>query len=76
MLELTDDQLGEIADLVAQRMAPAKAALTIPEAAEKLGVCDDTIRNRIRAGLIPTVPSIGRHAKRIPAAFIERALAL
>lgn len=74
-LELTPDQIDALADAVAAKLANAKSggdALTVAEAAKRLGVSIDTIYRRVEAGMIPKVPSLG--VIRIPAAAIERML--
>lgn len=79
-INLNDDQLPTLAKLIAEcpqlvalvakTLRNSRDTYTITEAAEKLGVCGKTIRNRIDAKLIPLVPGIG--AKRIPAAWLDK----
>jgi hypothetical protein len=75
-LELTAEQLDALADAVAARLAPAsqgKVALSVADAAKATGLAKNTIRRRIEAGLIPTVP--GLSPVRIPSDFIARMMA-
>jgi len=74
-LQLTPDQLNELADAVARKLGSAAAeksqdALTVAEAAKRLGVSRLTIYRRTQAGLIPTIPNLG--VIRIPASVIDR----
>ena len=71
-IQLNAEQLDQLAEIVASKLQarPAKDALSIIEAAAKTGVSKDTIRRRIRAGLIPVVP--GMNPVRIPSDFIAR----
>lgn len=60
-VELSEDQLAALADLVAARIGGAEAPagrklLSFPEAAKELGVSSATIRRRVDAGIIATVP--------------------
>jgi hypothetical protein len=75
-LELTKEQLDALAEAVAARLAPAatgKVALSVVDAAKATGLSKNTIRRRIEAGLIPTVP--GFSPVRIPCDFIARMMA-
>ncbi len=72
-LELTDEQFSALADAVAQRMegkSVNRDALSVPEVAARTGLSEPTIRRRIIAGTIPTVP--GLTPTRVPADFISR----
>ena len=60
----------QLAEMVAGKLRQRKDTYTVGEAAQKLGVCAKTIRNRIEAKTIPVVPGLG--AKRIPAKFIDQ----
>lgn len=75
-LQLTSDQLDALADVVARKLVgsagESKDALTVGEAAHRLGVSKLTIYRRTKAGLIPTIPNLG--VTRIPAAAIDRLL--
>ena len=69
-LEFTEEQVAEIAkQVVGLLRAGLPDVYTVREAAKMLRIDPKTIRRRIDAGLIPTVPNIG--ATRIPALFIE-----
>ena len=72
-IELTDAQLDAIAAAVAGKLATQtrsdRAAYTIAEAADALGCSVETIRRRVRAGILPTLPMSGS-IKRIPAKAI------
>jgi excisionase family DNA binding protein len=69
-IELSDEQLAKIADMVVAKLNGGKlASYTIAEAAEKLGISGRTIRNHIKAGIIPKIPGIG--ATRIPAGYVD-----
>jgi excisionase family DNA binding protein len=74
-IELTPDQLDAIAAAVAERIGqgrgPSKGAYTATEVAKLLGLSAETIRRRIRAGQIKTMPLRGG-VVRISATEIER----
>ena len=74
ILELTPDQLDELAQRVAEKMTKPrpKETYTIKETANLLGVCKQTIRRRIATKTIPIIPGLG--AKRISAATLEKLL--
>jgi excisionase family DNA binding protein len=73
---LAPEQLAELADMIAAKMGEARfsktAPLTVKEAAQALGVGTDSIRSRIKAGIIRTVPDIG--ITRVPRSEIDRLL--
>lgn len=72
--ELSNEQIQEIADVVAAKLKglTATKTYTVSQAAKVLGVSNETIRRRIRAGLIETVPNMG--VVRITAATMARIL--
>lgn len=70
-VELSDEQLVQIANLVAVKIRAGQATTySKKEAAAVLGVSVKTIHRRIEAAIIPTIPNLG--AVRIPAAFIDQ----
>lgn len=75
-LQLTPEQIDALADVVARKLGvsaeKSKDALTVGEAAKRLGVSKLTIYRRTKSGLIPTIPNLG--VTRIPAAAIDRLL--
>ena len=75
-VKLSDEQLDLLADRIAAKMGEARfsktAPLTVKEAAQALGVGTDSIRSRIKAGIIRTVPDIG--ITRVPRSEIDRLL--
>lgn len=74
-LELTPEQIDALADAVAAKLGGKTKggdALTVAEAAKRLGVSIDTIYRRVEAGTIPKIPNLG--VIRIPAAAIDRLL--
>ena len=74
-IELSDSQLAKIADMVAAKLEGGKrTAYTVEETASMLKVSGKTVRNHIKAKIIPTVPGIG--AIRIPSAYVDGLLNL
>lgn len=74
---LTPEQLNELAENIAARLARKEAktaAYTIAEACELLKISYSTMNIRIKAGLIRLIPSIG--ARRIAQSEIDRLLNL
>jgi DNA-binding GntR family transcriptional regulator len=71
-LTLTPEQLDQLAERVAAKMAPPVSGrpLSLNEAARELGVSRETIRLAVHAGKVKRVPNIT--AIRIPAAEIQR----
>ncbi len=72
-VKLSDDQLRDLARLIVAEMnhiPMRRGTVTVAEAAKLLGVDQKTIRRRIQAGVIKTVPELG--ATRIPLAEINR----
>jgi hypothetical protein len=70
-IKLSDEQLGELADIVAAKLERKdRSAYTVKEAAAKLQISPKTILRRIEAKIIPVVPGIG--AKRIPASWLDQ----
>ena len=71
-LTLTDEQMATLADAVAKRLGRVetkRAAHTVTETATLLGCSRDTVERRIKAGVIPTVPGMGRVL--VPARYFE-----
>ena len=72
-LTISDEQLAELADMIADRIQGRMAASGKPyaakEAAEALGISLSTLNRRIRAGEIPKIPGLGRTL--IPAQAID-----
>ena len=62
----------DMARMVAGELRGRKDTYTVAETAKALGVDISTIRRRIKAQVIPTVPGVG--AIRVPAAFVEKLL--
>lgn len=74
-VRLEDDQLAKLAELIAERAGNNRRPLTVPQAAERLGLCGRTIRRRIEAGEIARVPLCGAGSRvLIPASEIDRLL--
>jgi excisionase family DNA binding protein len=78
-LRLDPEQLVELARMVAieiRSITPASgaSAYTVAEAARVLGVTTETVRRRVKAGILPTIPGLG--TTRIPAAHLDRLLSL
>lgn len=76
-LTLTPSQLDAIASQVAAKMAPVATdrPYTIPQAADRLGLCADTVRIRVKAGQIARLPVSATGSRvLIPAAEINRLL--
>lgn len=75
-IELTPDQLDTLAEVVAAKLGQAaprtKDALTVAEAARRLGVGRNTVYRHVEAGTIPKVPNLG--VVRIPASYFDRVL--
>jgi hypothetical protein len=81
-IQLTDDLLPALARLIAATPGMAqmvagelrgkKDTYTVAEMAEALNVDISTIRRRIKAGTIPTIPGVG--PARIAAPIVERLL--
>ncbi len=75
-VRLTEEQLDSLAERVAMKIAKAgphcDAPLSVKQAAKALGLSSDTIRSRVKAGMIRTVPDIG--ITRIPKTEIDRLL--
>ena len=72
-VRLPDDQLAALAKLIAAEMATTKRddkPFTAAELAKELGVCETTIIRRVKAGLIHSIPNIGKI--RIPASELKR----
>jgi excisionase family DNA binding protein len=73
-IELTQEQVDEIAAAIAgklgKRDSSSAKTLTIRQAAARLNVAQDTVRRRVKAGIIPKVPCLG--VVRIPAYAIDR----
>jgi hypothetical protein len=72
-VKLSDDQLRDLARLIVAEMnhiPMRRSTVTVSEASKMLGVDQKTIRRRISAGVIKTVPELG--AIRIPLSEIER----
>jgi excisionase family DNA binding protein len=73
-VRLPEDQLVKLASLIASktggRGAESDRPYTVEEAARALGLSGDTIRRRVKAGLLPKVPNMGRTL--IPACEIDR----
>lgn len=72
-LELTEEQVGTIADALAARIGPQigkRDAYSVDEVADRLNVSKATVIRRIHAGIIPTLPGIS--PMRIPADFVSR----
>ena len=74
-ITLTPEQESALAEKVAAILAerhtpsPAPRAYNVEEAANALGVAKATIRRRVAAGILPTVPLCGR-VIRIPASAL------
>lgn len=70
-IELSPEQIDEIAGAVAAKLGRREAptTLTVAQAAKRLGVTSDTVRRRVKAGIIPRVKCMG--VVRIPALAIE-----
>ena len=62
LVRLEPDQLRELAKLVAAELSDATRpeTYTTKEAAKLLRVSEKTIHRRVAAGLIPTVPNMGK----------------
>ena len=75
-VKLSEEQLDLLADRIAAKMGEARfsktAPLSVKEAAQALGVGTDSIRTRIKAGIIRVVPDIG--IIRVPQAETDRLL--
>lgn len=74
-LELTAEQIDTLAEAVAAKLGTkrnSRDAVTVAEAAKRLGVSIDTIYRRVEAGTIPKVPNLG--VIRIPASYFDRIL--
>lgn len=72
-LQFSPAQIDAIAEVVAAKLAqraPTRAAYTVAQAASEIGCSKETIRRRIRAGVLPTLPMSGR-ILRIPATAIH-----
>jgi len=72
-IELTDAQLAELVDAVAAKVAgpSPRKPYTVQQYADATGAHRDTIYRNIEAGIIRTVPGMGRK-KLIPASEIDR----
>ena len=72
--ELTEEQVDGIAAMVAEKLANRKptTVCTVAQAAAQLGVHSETIRNRVKAGLLPKVAMSG--VCRIPQWAIDNLL--
>ena len=72
--EFTREQLGELADMIADRLrahsSTGKTAYTPEEAAKELGISARAVRNRINAGTIKRVPNMPRML--VPASEMKR----
>lgn len=72
-LELSDEQVGAIIDgMLAKAGNLQTRGLTYEQAADLLNVSPATVRRRVDAGIIPTIPNIS--PQRIPSNFIDRLL--
>ena len=71
-LTLTDDQLDELAERVAAKMAKPVSSrpLSLSDAARELGVSREHLRLQVHAGKIKRVPGI--NAIRIPFSEIQK----
>ena len=74
-VKLSEEQLELLAERIAVKMGEAtpkrKAPLSVREAALALNMSQDSVRSRIKAGLIRTVPDM-EGLTRIPQAEIQR----
>lgn len=75
-IELTPKQLDELAEIVAGKLATSQnvEALTLTQAAKRLGVSKDTVNRRVKAGVLPVIEGIG--AIRISSSHIDRLMGL
>ena len=72
-ITIPDEQLEMLATLIARKIGgvrAGKATYTVAEAAKILGVGQQTIRRRVEAGTLLSVPGVGRTL--IPSAVIEK----
>lgn len=77
--KLDPDQLAELAKMVAieiRSITPASgaSAYSVNEVARILGVTAETVRRRVKAGILPSISGMG--AVRISAAHVERLISL
>lgn len=78
-IHLTDEQLPalakliadspQLAELVAGHIRKRKDSYTVTELAKALNVCPRTVKNHIKAKIIPTIPGV--KPTRIPASYME-----
>lgn len=74
-LRLPEDQLAQLAGLIAERTGGSRKPLTAGEAAKALGWCADTVRNYVNSGLIKTLPRPTANSRiLIPPSEIDRLL--
>ena len=74
-VRFSDDQLRAIGGYIAEAALTPQPPLPVPQAAKALGISQDTLRSRVKAGTVKRVPSsVTGTTILIPAAEISRIL--